>query len=305
MKTPRRGIEAGYDYLFFLRQAHRRAVRFWGVFLISLGALLLAGGGAYYGYAAKARADLAQLNASRLAATLHPTWQQEEADRVSGRGGQIAADLDAQTSVPAGFPVSAAPGQAYPGEGLRPAAWSNLQGYEPADYLQQAMLREFVPLADRPVALVGSLPAATRLSIPLLDVESPVKELKILDLVDQRAYETPRHTVGHIPQSAGGGEAGSAWFFGHLQSPLVDEGSVFYSLPRIPALLRQGKDVYVVTDNGGQQFLYQVTATEVLPQEQLKLYNTGMATIHLVTCVPSLVYDHRLVVTGELVGVRQ
>ncbi|HLF04710.1 MAG TPA: sortase [Dehalococcoidia bacterium] len=299
-------MEAGYDYLFFLRQAHRRVLRFWGVFLVSFGLLLLAGGGAYYGYAAKVRADLAQLNASRLSSTLHPTWQNEPEDRATGRGGQLAAELDSLPPIPAVFPASAVSGQQlYPGEALRPAAWSNPQAYEPAEYLQQELPKAFTPMAGLPAAPMGTLSAATRLSIPVLDVNSTVKELKILDLADSRAYETPRHTVGHIPQYAEAGEAGSAWFFGHLESPLANEGSVFYSLPRVPEMLNQGKDVYIVTDNGVQQFLYRVTRTEVVPQEQLKLYNTGQATIHLVTCVPNLVYDHRLVVHGELVGIRQ
>ncbi|MSQ05938.1 MAG: sortase [Dehalococcoidia bacterium] len=296
-------MEAGYDYLYFLRQSHRRVLRFWGVFLISLGVLLLAGGSAYYGYAARVRADLAQLNASRLASTLHPAWQTEPEEQVTGRGGVLAAEIE---TTPAGFPANAAPGQgSYSSEGLPPAAWSNPQAYESAEYLQQAMVKAFTPLAGRPAAAVGTLAAATQLSIPALDVNSPVQELRILDLVDSRAYETPRHTVGHIPQSADSGEAGSAWFFGHLESPLAGEGSVFYSLPRIPEMLRQGKEVYIVTGNGPQQFLYRVTSTQVVPQDQLKLYDTGKATIHLVTCVPSLVYDHRLVVHGELVGVRQ
>jgi LPXTG-site transpeptidase (sortase) family protein len=299
-------MEAGYDYLFFLRQSHRKVLRFWGVFLVSLGALLLAGSGAYYGYAARVRADLAQLNASRLAGTLHPAWHTEAEDKLTGRGGMLAAELEASAPIPGVYPAAAVAGQqVYPGEGLRPAAWSNPQAYEPADYLQTALPRAFTPLGERPAAAVGTLASATRLSIPVLDVNSTVKELRILDLVDSRAYETPRLTVGHIPQSAEAGEAGSAWFFGHLESPLAGEGSVFYSLPRIPEMLRQGNEVYIVTDNGPQQFLYRVTSTEVVPQEQLKIYDTGKATIHLVTCVPALVYDHRLVVHGQLIGARQ
>jgi sortase (surface protein transpeptidase) len=36
----------------------------------------------------------------------------------------------------------------------------------------------------------------------------------------------------------------------------------------------------------------------------MKLYDNGEANIHLVACVPRLVYDHRIIVTGELVGVK-
>ena len=52
------------------------------------------------------------------------------------------------------------------------------------------------------------------------------------------------------------------------------------------------------------QYLYRITSTEVLHQDEMRLFNTGWASIHLVSCVPRLVYDHRLVVTGELVGVK-
>jgi sortase (surface protein transpeptidase) len=36
----------------------------------------------------------------------------------------------------------------------------------------------------------------------------------------------------------------------------------------------------------------------------MELYDTGRANIHLVTCVPRLDYSHRLIATGELVGVK-
>ena len=37
-------------------------------------------------------------------------------------------------------------------------------------------------------------------------------------------------------------------------------------------------------------------------QSELKLFDTGQSTIHLVSCVPRLVYDYRLVINGELVA---
>ena len=42
----------------------------------------------------------------------------------------------------------------------------------------------------------------------------------------------------------------------------------------------------------------------MVSQNDMKMYDTGRPTIHLVTCVPRFVYDHRLIVTGELVGIR-
>ena len=51
-------MEAGYDYLFFRGRLRRRFARFTGIFLLVFGSLLLASGGAYYGYSAKAKSDL-------------------------------------------------------------------------------------------------------------------------------------------------------------------------------------------------------------------------------------------------------
>ena len=55
-------MEAGYDYL--LLRGRRHLFSLTALFLAVFGVLLLAGGGAYYAYAAKARADLDQLNVS-------------------------------------------------------------------------------------------------------------------------------------------------------------------------------------------------------------------------------------------------
>ena len=64
------------------------------------------------------------------------------------------------------------------------------------------------------------------------------------------------------------------------------------------------EEVNIITDNGVRQYLYRVAATEVVHQDDMQLSESGAATIHLVSCVPSLVYDHRLIVTGELIGVK-
>ena len=112
------------------------------------------------------------------------------------------------------------------------------------------------------------------------------------------------NTVGHIPESANPGEAGSSWFFGHLESPVLGEGSVFYHLPAIAQRLKQGGDLFVVTDNGVRQYLYRITSSQVVHQDDMAPYDNGEANIHLVACAPRLDYDHRLIATGELVGVK-
>ena len=69
--------------------------------------------------------------------------------------------------------------------------------------------------------------------------------------------------------------------------------------------MNSGDPVYVsLINENGDEFLYQITATEVVHQDDLSLYQTEDATITLVSCVPRLVYDRRLLVTGKLVGVK-
>ena len=69
----------------------------------------------------------------------------------------------------------------------------------------------------------------------------------------------------------------------------------------ISARRRSGLRVRCRADAGTH--LYQVTETAVVHQDDLHLYGSDEATITLVSCVPRLVYDHRLLVTAKLVGV--
>ena len=147
-----------------------------------------------------------------------------------------------------------------------------------------------------------------KLSIPSLGIESAVTELSILDLGDSREYETPDNIIGHIPETADPGELGNGWFFGHLESPLRGEGSVFRRLPEIPMLLRHFAEIgegalYVLLESATGIYLYEVVATNVMHASDLRLYDTDGVYITLVTCVPRLDYSHRLLVTAKLVGV--
>ena len=110
--------------------------------------------------------------------------------------------------------------------------------------------------------------------------------------------------MGHIPESANAGEQGASWFFGHTESPISREGSVFFNLQKVPEKLRNGEDVFIITDNGINQFLYRATTTRVVHQDDLRLDSAPSAGINLVSSVPRFVYDHRLVVSGELIAFR-
>jgi LPXTG-site transpeptidase (sortase) family protein len=322
-------LEAGYDYLLLRGRLQRRFFKYTGIFVLFMGAVLLATGGAYYGYAAKARADLDNLTVSVPGGFAdQPTAVQEEA----GQGSQIAPGSEAaggsdgrresaNTALLAASTVGRSPSaegsamllpaisaaaisgqRLYPGESLEASSWSNPLGYEPHSYREQLLLQGFTPVESGPAFPSGQLAAAGRIIVPSIGVDSVVSELAILDLSGSRAYETPDNVVGHIPETANAGEAGSSWFFGHTESPTLGEGSVFFDLRKIPDKLRAGEEVFIITDNGQEQYLYRATSSQVVQQDDMRLYDTGRATIHLVSCMPRLVYDHRLVVTGELIA---
>ena len=79
---------------------------------------------------------------------------------------------------------------------------------------------------------------------------------------------------------------------------------MFYNLPKIPKLLRKGEEVYTIVEAGSTSYLYRMIETKVVHQNDMQQYDAEGSNIHLVVCVPRLVYDHRLIVTGELVGIR-
>jgi LPXTG-site transpeptidase (sortase) family protein len=297
-------MEAGYDYLLLRGKRHLFGLT--PLFLAVFGALLLAGGGAYYAYAAKARADLDQLNVSvsEPAKTFLDNQVTQGPSDSSDRSSVTVETAEPESSPPGISDSAIANQQLYARDPLTVEAWSNPLGYEPLDYREHVLLQGFTPMEVEQALPVGSQAATTRIMIPSLGIDSSVRELAILDLADSRAYETPVKSVGHIPSTANVGEAGSSWFFGHLESPIAGEGSVFFHLPKIAEMLRNGEEVLVITDNGVHQYLYRVVSTSVVHQDDMKLYDNGEANIHLVACVPRLVYDHRIIVTGEMVGVK-
>ena len=142
--------------------------------------------------------------------------------------------------------------------------------------------------------------APTHISLPAINVHSKVSELGIKVIGDSRTYDTPNSTVGHIPESANPGEHGAIWLFGHLESPLSKEGSVFYRLPEIPNLLRNKEDIHITLHNDTGIFVYKIHGTKVIHEDELILSNTTGSTVHLVSCIPRFIYDHRLVVSGTL-----
>jgi LPXTG-site transpeptidase (sortase) family protein len=156
-----------------------------------------------------------------------------------------------------------------------------------------------------PSDLNGTRLTATRIRIPVIDVDSDVSELKVVLSDDQRVWETPKWVVGHIPTTPLPGEQGQGWYFGHLESLIRGEGSVFRRLPEIPELLPEGEPIYVFLETADRKYLYQVYKTDVVHQDDLLVADSGQRDITLVTCYPRLIYDQRILVTAALVGVSE
>ncbi len=178
--------------------------------------------------------------------------------------------------------------------------WDEATGELPIDHT--AIAKEFRSV-DWSALLEHTAPP-TRLRIPALGLDARVQGLRILDLGDARAYETPDRVVGHIPGSGAPGARGNIWLFGHLESPVRGEGSIFRDLPKVYDLLQQGQAVYVIADSIDGSFLYQVREFRRIPQEEMSLQQSDEPLLTMVTCWPRLKYDERILVTAELVGVR-
>ena len=213
---------------------------------------------------------------------------------------------------PDGGALVAAYNSIYPALSLHPKYWRSPATAGSDPYTFGAAMRPdgFISLSAERGEPPGTAPDAAHVVIPSIGVDSEVANLAILDLGDRREYETPDKVVGRIPEKANPGEIGGTWLFGHLESPIMGEGDVFRRLPEIPDLLRMGDPVYVnVRNEAGDEFLYQITETKVVHQDELAPYVYGeqpkKAEITLVACVPRLVYDHRILVIGELVGVKR
>ena len=318
-----------------------------GLTLVIFGLLLLGAVGLYYGYGIHARSRLDNLNYS-VEANLVPSPEAQTQQFVPKDNTplpQVArSDTPPSTITPpekrpqplksvsvaptASPPVQQATVQdspvetedvaypvasytsIYPGTQMHPKYWSHPL-WAGTDVRQDSGLPEgFRSFSTAGVsASLAATGNAQRIRIPIINVDSGVGELEILDLGDSRAYETPKGIVGHLPKTSNPGEAGNGWFFGHLESPIRGEGNVFSKLPDIPDHLRNyvetGENpVYVNFESEDVEYLYQVIATQVVHQDDLWLFETDDAAITLVTCVPRLYYDHRLLVTAKLVGIK-
>jgi sortase A len=160
-----------------------------------------------------------------------------------------------------------------PGSSSPPSQVSNI----PAPY------RDLVqPLAPVPIPTLGPQ-TATRLVIPVIDVDAPV--------VEGDDWEQLKKGVGHHISSANPGERGNCVLSGH--------NDVFGEVFRRLEDLELEDEVIVYT--GVQPYRYVVKAKRIVePTDVSVMYPTTEPALTLITCHPYLVDTHRLVVVAEL-----
>jgi sortase (surface protein transpeptidase) len=248
--------------------------------MLLLGGLLILAAGYYYAYGFFATRDVNNLVAD------------------TGDGDEI---LDGPTRT-SSKELSAARQELYPGSLLPARQWADPRG---TIALTAPSLQGFVPLSNIGQPLIaGSVGRGQRIIVPQLEIDATIEELTVVNLQVSAEYHTPKFTVGHIPTTPNPGSSGNGWYFGHLETPIDGEGNVFSRLPQVPALLRDGEDVHVVLRTASRDYLYLVKETTSFHEDDLKLYPSDDARITLVTCYPRLHYDHRLLVTAQLIGFR-
>lgn len=166
---------------------------------------------------------------------------------------------------------------------------------------------KYTPVSSTQLPAASSSLPAVRIRIPVVGIDSDIKELEVIDNGDSRAWETPKHIVGHIPTTGFPGDYGQGWYFGHLESPLAGEGNVFGRLPDLAELFtsREESPFYIFLESEELKFVYQIYRTQMVHSKDFVLQDSGESDITLVTCYPRLTYDYRLLVTAALVGVRE
>ena len=147
---------------------------------------------------------------------------------------------------------------------------------------------------------VGTQPAATRLIVPGLGIDVKLDELRVTgsSIASYASGDNP--AAGYSAVSANPGERGAMWMFG----PAGKGSHSFSSLTRSAELMQNGKEVLLFVNTAGQNYLYATTHSEVVEASALRLNSTDRATVHLVVPVPSGLFDHFLVLSGELIGVK-
>jgi sortase (surface protein transpeptidase) len=272
--------------------------QFLGICVVSLGLILVIAGGGFYIYANKATSNLGSL-------VYHPPLPNKDLATPIVNN-PYASETHKSTTTGALQPnVTAIPPDP---PTQQPSSNKPTPVKDSVYLLTTKSALNYDPISEGFIAIkpskLGSLSPATGMNIPSIGLNSLIKQLAILDLDDSRTYETPKNVVGQIPSTANPGELGNIWLFGHLESPIRGEGDIFSELPKIPRLLQENHEIYIILQTMKGDYLYKATDSDVIHESDLNLYQSNQATLTMVTCVPRFVYDHRLLITSHLVGHR-
>ena len=189
----------------------------------------------------------------------------------------------------------------YPGTEIAPQFWANPLWVKAVD--DANITSGFLPLSEVTLPDSGFGPA-TLVRIPIIGLEIGTIELRAEAFGNEEKYAAPPFELGIIPGQPTPGEIGNTWLFGHLESPIRGEGSVFRNLPKVHEFLRQGQRVYVIIDSDDGSFLYQATEFRIMHRDDVRLWGSTGRIATLVASWPRFKYDERVVVTTELVGVK-
>jgi hypothetical protein len=147
---------------------------------------------------------------------------------------------------------------------------------------------------------VGTQPAAARLILPALGIDAKLDAVSVSGSSIARYGSADNPAAGYSSVTANPGERGAMWLFGPAGSGVRSFGS----LTRAPSLIIQGEELLMFVNTSELNYLYAATHSEVVPATDLRLNSSDRATIHLVVPVPDGWYDHFLILSGELIGVR-
>lgn len=163
---------------------------------------------------------------------------------------------------------------------------TDISGIEPPAMENEE--KEFGELDTEPVIVTG----CGLLSIPAIELEMAV--VQGADSVSLRA------AAGWLPESAPIGEAGNCVIFGHR---MYEYGRHFNRLDELEA-----GDSIVLYNALGERFTYEVTGKETVEPSKLMdslAENNEGFSLTLVTCTPTGVGSHRLLVRAELLSGEQ
>lgn len=292
----------------------RRARSLTGAGLMTAGLLLLLTALVYFIYGTYSRARLDQLvvQPAQSAPSLE-TLQQD----LAPSGSEVPpGPVPAAEMAPGQDPVPPAPNVEVEEPSVAPGAlfsepagigfdFTNLRSQASSSATGSSLGSQFqrVDWATLPTT-VEKLPAATRILIPAIGVDSRIQELYTRWDGEGYVWDTPAFAVGHHDGTPNPGEKGNAVLSGHISSPIRGEGAVFKRLPEVAMLLKEGRTVDIVLEAGDKRYLYRAVSTDVKEPIGVQIFRTtDIPSLTLVTCVPDWTYSHRFLVNAVLVGV--